>query len=98
MRWLAQENVQTIEASIRRENLVKLDHLPLLQRVPSVPELKPGQRVRLSVEAMDFLTLELSLRYVETLDLDVADVGADDGDDVDGVVEEESMETLGAVD
>ena len=69
LRWLRQEDVLSIEATIRRENLVKLDHLPLLQRVPSAPELKPGQRIRLSVEAIDYLTLELSCRYGETLDL-----------------------------
>ncbi len=86
LRWLRQEKVQTIDATIRRENLVKLDHLPLLQRVPSVPELKPGQRVRLSVEAMDFLTLDLNCRYLETLDVVAVEVG----------VEEE--ETEGAVD
>ena len=69
LRWLRQENVSSIEATIRRESLVKLDHLPLLQRVPSAPELKTGQRIRLSIEAIDYLTLELGCRYIETLDL-----------------------------
>ncbi|MFZ2854675.1 MAG: RNB domain-containing ribonuclease [Rhodocyclaceae bacterium] len=67
LRWLRQEGVQTIEATIRRENMVKLDHLPLLQRVPSAPDLKPGQRIRVAIEAIDYLTLELSCRYLETL-------------------------------
>ena len=53
---------------MRRDNLAKLDHLPLIQRVPSAPELKTGQRIRLSIEAVDYLTLELSCRYTETLD------------------------------
>lgn len=69
LRWLRQESLETIDATVRRENLLKLDHLPLLQRVPSVPELKPGQRVRLRIESIDYLTLELGCRYVETLDL-----------------------------
>jgi exoribonuclease-2 len=68
LRWLRQESVQTIEATIRRENLVKLDRLPLLLRVPSIPELNPGQRIRLTIEAMDLLTLELDCRYLETLE------------------------------
>ena len=67
LRWLRQENVTTIDATVRRENLVKFDHLPLIQRVASMPELKQGQRVRLSIEAVDFLTVELGCRYVETL-------------------------------
>ena len=69
LRWLAQESVVSIEATIRRDNLCQLDRLPLVQRVPSAPELKTGQRVRLSIESIDLLTLELSCRYVETLDL-----------------------------
>ena len=69
LRWLRQEGMNQIEATIRREDLLKFDHLPLIQRVPSVPELRPGQRVRLSIESIDFLTLELSCRYVETLNL-----------------------------
>ncbi|HNN45501.1 MAG TPA: RNB domain-containing ribonuclease, partial [Azospira sp.] len=53
--------------TVRRESLVKLDHLPLLLRVPSLPELTPGQRVRLTVEHMDELTLDIGCRYLETL-------------------------------
>jgi len=79
LRWLRQEGVLGIDATIRRENLVKLDHLPLIQRVPSAPELKTGQRIHLSVESIDFLTLELNCRYVETLELPAAD-RPDDGD------------------
>ncbi|MFT3848820.1 MAG: RNB domain-containing ribonuclease [Propionivibrio sp.] len=67
LRWLRQEGLETIAATVRREDLVKFDHLPLLQRVPSVAAAKPGQRVRLRIEAIDLLTLGLSCRYVETL-------------------------------
>ena len=78
LRWLEQEGVQEIAGTVRKENLVRLDHLPLMQRVPSLPELPPGTRVRLSVEAKDYLTLELSLRYQETLD--VTPAGAAEAD------------------
>ena len=67
LRWLKQEGLETIAATVRREDLVKFDHLPLIQRVPSVTAAKPGQRVRLRIEAIDLLTLGLSCRYVETL-------------------------------
>jgi exoribonuclease-2 len=82
LRWLRQEGVQTIEATVRRENLVKLDHLPLLLRVPSAPELNPGRRIRLAIGAMDLLMLEFDCRYLETLE-----------NAVEGVrIEEEEME------
>ena len=82
LRWLRQEGIDTLDASVRRENLVKLDHLPIVQRVPSLPELPPGQRVRLRVEARDELDLALSCRYVETLDL-----GANAVDNPDDVID-----------
>jgi Exoribonuclease R len=76
LRWLRQHGLSAIDATVRRENLVKLDHLPLVQRVPSLPELPPGQRVRLALGGMDELTLELDCRYVETLG--AAEAVADD--------------------
>jgi exoribonuclease-2 len=86
LRWLRQEGLQTIDATIRRDNLVKLDHLPLIQRVPSAPELRTGQRIRLSIESIDFLTLELGCRYLETLDLVQADA-ENFSDDIVGAID-----------
>ena len=69
LRWLRQEGIDTLAASVRREDLVKIDHLPLILRVPSLPELPCGQRVRLRIEHRDELDLELACRFVEPLDL-----------------------------
>ena len=79
LRWLKQEGLETIDATVRREDLVKFDHLPLLQRVPSITGAKPGQRVRLKIEAIDLLTLGFSCRYLETLSETL--VAVDDLDD-----------------
>jgi exoribonuclease-2 len=81
LRWLRQEQVLTIDATLRRDNVAKLDHLPLLQRVPSAPELKAGQRLRLSIESLDYLTLDLGCRYIETLDLAVTADAANETDE-----------------
>jgi exoribonuclease-2 len=44
LRWLRQQEMDTIAATIvGRENLARLDHLPLTQRVPSAPDLKPAK-------------------------------------------------------
>ncbi|TXI71950.1 MAG: RNB domain-containing ribonuclease [Dokdonella sp.] len=69
LRWLRQQQVQTVEATIvGRENLVKIGPLPLFQRVPSAPaELRTGERLRLRIEAIDELSLTLSGRYLETI-------------------------------
>lgn len=63
LRWLQQQQRTTIAATVRREQMVKLDHLPLMLRVPSLPECLPGQRVELAVESMDLFTLELACRF-----------------------------------
>ena len=68
LRWLSQQGVTEIAATVRREQSVKLDHLPLLLRVPSLPaDLQAGQRVLLAVGEMDLLGLDLDCRYLSTL-------------------------------
>jgi len=69
LRWLQQHEIKEIDAVVRREQLVKLDHLPLVQRIPSAPtDLAQGQKLRLSVEHIDLLGPEAEMRFVALLD------------------------------
>jgi len=77
LRWLQQEAIQSTEATVMRENLVRFDHLPLVVRVSSLPALDPGTRVRLDLGQMDFLERTLSAVYRETLGRGVAVVDDD---------------------
>lgn len=71
LRWLQQHGIVEIDATLRREQTVKLDHLPLLARVASVPaDLQPGQRMHLAIESIDLLQPEVALRFVALLDAD----------------------------
>ena len=64
LRWLQQRELSVVEATVRREQLVKIDHLPLMLRVPSLPaDLAPGQRVSLSIESIDLLQPEVTCRF-----------------------------------
>jgi exoribonuclease-2 len=67
LRWLEQERIGSLEAVVLRENLVRAERLPLVTRVPSLPPLDPGTRVRLEVGQMDFLERTVALVYRETL-------------------------------
>jgi exoribonuclease-2 len=67
LRWLEQEAIRFVEAVVLRENLVRVEGAPLFARVPSLPALDPGTRVRLEVGQMDFLERSVSLIYRETL-------------------------------
>jgi exoribonuclease-2 len=69
LRWLQQHGIKEIDATVRREQLVKLDHLPLVLRIPSAPaDLAQGQKLRLSVEHIDLLGPEAEMRFVALLD------------------------------
>ena len=51
-----------------RENLVKLTDIPLIFRVPSLPELPANSRVQLAVGEIDLLDLNLQTRFVATIE------------------------------
>jgi exoribonuclease-2 len=63
LRWLQQEKIREFDAVVLRENLVRAEGFPLVARVPSLPELEPGSRVRLEIGEMDFLERSLTLVY-----------------------------------
>jgi exoribonuclease-2 len=67
LRWLEQEGIRTLEALVLRENLVRAQAVPLVARVPSLPVLDPGTRVRLEVGRLDFIERTVQLTYRETL-------------------------------
>lgn len=76
LRYLEQERIEEIEASVLRESLVRVDTLPLVLRVPSLPQLDAGTRVRLRVNRIDYLELECACKYEATLDSPSAAAGA----------------------
>ena len=70
LRWLAQEQLTAVTGNVlMRENLVRLDAVPLVQKVPSLPAtVTPGQRVELGVGAIDLLDLGLELEFKAVLE------------------------------
>ncbi|MEQ1583955.1 MAG: RNB domain-containing ribonuclease [Candidatus Nitrotoga sp.] len=68
LRWLLQENIQQTEALVLRENLVKLMHIPLVSRIPSLPELPPNTRVILEIGEIDLLDLNFNARFISTVE------------------------------
>jgi exoribonuclease II len=81
LRWLRQEQESAVVARLLRESLVRLEHLPLVLRVPSLPALDRGVRVRLAIEEIDLLDAECRARYVELLPAEGSDAafGEDEG-------------------
>jgi exoribonuclease-2 len=81
LRWLRQERESVVAARVLRESLVRLEHLPLVLRVPSLPALDRNVRVRLAIEDIDLLDTECRARYVELLPVEASDdaFGDDEG-------------------
>jgi len=69
LRWLLQEKIQTINAQVIKENLVKLDHIPLFIRVPSLPEMAPSTYVKLKLSEVDLLERSLHAEFMQKQDL-----------------------------
>jgi hypothetical protein len=46
--------------------------------------LNPGRRVRLAIESMDFLTIELGCRYLETLTENTAEDAGTEDEELEG--------------
>jgi exoribonuclease-2 len=67
LRWLTQEGVSATEASVIRENLVRIDGLPLVLRMTGAPALNPGDRVRVQFGTPDLLDIEVPCQYEATL-------------------------------
>jgi exoribonuclease-2 len=63
LRWLLQEGQTVYGATIARENLVKLDPIPLMVRVPSLPDLPPMSRVEVQVGEIDLIDLTVACQY-----------------------------------
>jgi exoribonuclease-2 len=90
LRWLQQQGAATVSAQVLREALARLDTIPLVARVPSLPELPRGAHVRLSIEGIDLLEAELRLRDLELAPELAPNSGPDaafaddEGDDVAG--------------
>jgi exoribonuclease II len=80
LRWLIQEGRQELDGSVIRENLVRIEGVPLVIRVASLPELAAGTRVRLAIREIDLVERALDLGYREVVpgaEPPVAETGAE---------------------
>ena len=68
LRWLLQDNVKQVEARVLRENLIKLVDIPLVGRVPSLPETPPNTLVILEIGEIDLLDLNFNARFISAVE------------------------------
>ena len=58
----------TVDALVLRENLVKLADIPLVGRIPSLPETPPNTRVMLEIGEIDLLDLNFNARFISAIE------------------------------
>jgi exoribonuclease-2 len=67
LRWLLQEGVKTLRAVVLRENIVRVEGVPLVARMSAAPTIEPGALVRLEVTEVDLIERSLGCVYRESL-------------------------------
>jgi exoribonuclease-2 len=79
LRYLQQNNITELEASVFKENMVRADTLPLVLPVMGAQNLPRGARVRVKLGEMDLITLDVSGTVLERLDTPATDAALADG-------------------
>lgn len=67
LRWLRQQDGDEFDATVLRENIVRLQDIPLVFKLPSMPLQLPGSLIRLKIEQTDLLDVEVDARFLRTL-------------------------------
>jgi len=67
LRWLLQERVTEIMATVIRDNLVRFEGVPLVVRIADLPTFAPETSVRVAIGRIDLLTATLECRYAATV-------------------------------
>jgi len=64
IRWLKQQQITRIQASLLKEDLVRLANCPLVVRVNDMPALERGALVEIEILGTDELSLEIDCRFL----------------------------------
>jgi exoribonuclease-2 len=86
LRWLKQENRKQVVATVVKDDLVRLEEIPLLLHVPALGVHARGTRLLMEVMSIDELTVEASVRMLHVLDAPTVTSGteaeeADEGEE-----------------
>jgi exoribonuclease-2 len=83
LRYLLQQGMHELEASVLKEGLVRAETLPLVFRAVGAEALPRGSRVRVRLGGHDLLTLEVHASVVEQLSDTLLDAAALEAPDED---------------
>jgi exoribonuclease-2 len=85
LRWLRQEGITRVAASVIKGDVLRVDGMPFITRLPGLPELPRGQRLELEVLSTNEIELNFEARVHQVL---ASQLPVEPGDDE--VAEEEA--------
>jgi exoribonuclease II len=65
LRWLAQEEVKIVDAVVLKDEVVRLADIPLVLRLPGMPQTARGAHVKLDIVRWDEVDLSIEARVLE---------------------------------
>jgi exoribonuclease-2 len=83
LRWMRQENVGRMAATVIRGDVLRLAGIPFVTRLPGLPELPRGQQLELDILGGDEIDLTLEARVHRVLDAAAAEEAAAADDEVE---------------
>jgi exoribonuclease-2 len=80
LRWLAQEQAKLVEAVVLKDEIVRLTELPLVIRLPGMPQVARGLQVKLDLVRWDEVDLSIEARLLDIPAAQPAGMPGDAGD------------------
>jgi len=65
LRWLGQENARQVDAVVLKDEVLRLVDIPLIVRLPGMPQVARGAQVRLDILRWDEVDLTIETRLLE---------------------------------
>ncbi|MBA5607639.1 RNB domain-containing ribonuclease [Duganella sp. FT3S] len=89
LRWLGQEDARQVEAVVLKDEVLRLVDIPLIIRLPGMPQVARGAQVKLDILRWDEVDLSVEARLLEIPAADAvatdAELDYEDEDDVGAV-------------
>jgi exoribonuclease-2 len=87
LRWLAQQGAGEFEAVVLKEEVLRLADIPLIVRLPGMPQVARGTQVKLDIMRWNEVDLTVEARLVEIERDKPIEAYDDEPDELDGAIE-----------
>ncbi|MFZ6655329.1 ribonuclease catalytic domain-containing protein [Undibacterium sp. TJN19] len=95
LRWLDQNESRQVEAVVLKDEVLRLVEIPLIIRLPGMPQMARGAQVRLDILRWDEIDLTVEARLLELLST-VTELDEDEEMEEETLAESENTETAEA--